>query len=105
MAPKQSRSEPTNCQGTVTTAPTIPGSQRADLLLVAALTASVKARWQAPLEAFGRSPLFFYLLHLWVFGLLSFGFPAGTSFPVRSDPFACSAGGPPGAVVAVLTES
>ena len=53
-----------------------------DLLLIAALTASVTARWQSPLEAFGRSPLFFYLLHLWVFGLLSFAFPAGTSFPV-----------------------
>ena len=53
-----------------------------DLLLVAALTASVSARWPSPLEAFGRSPLFFYLLHLWVFGLLSFAFPAGASFPV-----------------------
>ena len=53
-----------------------------DLLLVAALTASVTARWQSPLEAFGRSPLFFYLLHLYVFGLLSFAFPLGTSFPV-----------------------
>ena len=53
-----------------------------NLLLVAALTATVRARWQSPLEAFGRSPLFFYLLHLWVFGLLSFAFPAGASFPV-----------------------
>ena len=53
-----------------------------DLLLVAALTASVSARWPSPLEAFGRSPLFFYLLHLWVFGLLSFAYPAGASFPV-----------------------
>jgi uncharacterized membrane protein len=53
----------------------------ADLLLVAALTESVSARWLSPLEAFGRSPLFFYLLHLWVLGLLSFAFPAGASFP------------------------
>lgn len=53
-----------------------------DLLLVAVLTASVRARWQSPLEAFGRSPLFFYLLHLYVFGLLSFAFPTGTSFRV-----------------------
>ena len=54
----------------------------ADLLLVAALTASVSVRCLSPLEAFGRSPLFFYLLHLWVLGLLSFAFPAGASFPV-----------------------
>ena len=53
-----------------------------DLLLVAALTVSVRARWRDAVEAFGRSPLFFYLLHLYVFGLLSFAFPAGTSFPV-----------------------
>jgi uncharacterized membrane protein len=52
-----------------------------DLLLVAAFTLTVSARWLAPFEAFGRAPLFFYLLHLYVFGILSFAFPGGASFP------------------------
>ncbi len=34
------------------------------------------------LEAFGRSPLFFYLLHLYVFGALSWAFPRGSSWAV-----------------------
>lgn len=61
-----------------------------DLLLLAALTISVSARWLAPLEVVGRSPLFFYLLHLYVFGVLSFAFPTGTTFPVM---YAVWAGG------------
>jgi len=52
-----------------------------DLLLLAVLVATVSASWLAPLEAFGRSPLFFYLLHLYVFGIASFAFPLGASFP------------------------
>ncbi len=53
----------------------------ADLVLLAVLTMTARGRSFAPLEAFGRSPLFFYLLHLYVFGALSFAFPTGTSFP------------------------
>jgi uncharacterized membrane protein len=51
-------------------------------LLLAALAATEKVHALSPLEVFGRAPLFFYLLHLWVFGLLSFAFPHGASFPV-----------------------
>ena len=53
-----------------------------DLLLIAALTLTASMRWLAPLEVFGRSPLFFYFLHLYVFGIASFAFPNGASFPV-----------------------
>lgn len=49
-----------------------------DLVLLAML-ARWPARWLAPLEVFGRAPVFFYLAHLWVFGVLSWAFPAGAS--------------------------
>ena len=53
-----------------------------NLMLVSPL-ARVRTRAIAePLEVFGRSPLFFYLLHLYVFGALSWAFPHGTSWPV-----------------------
>jgi uncharacterized membrane protein len=54
----------------------------ADLLLLAAFTATAKLAALAPLDVFGRTPLFFYLLHLWVFGLVSCAFPNGASFPL-----------------------
>lgn len=53
-----------------------------DLVLIRLL---VRVRTRAiaePLEVFGRLPLFFYLLHLYVFGALSWGFPHGTSWLV-----------------------
>lgn len=53
-----------------------------DLLLLTVLVATVSMSWLSPLEAFGRSPLFFYLLHLYVFGIVSLAFPEGASFPV-----------------------
>jgi uncharacterized membrane protein len=51
-----------------------------DLLLLAVLT--IDRLPLAPLEVFGRSPLFFYLLHLYVFAALSLLFRHGTSYPV-----------------------
>jgi uncharacterized membrane protein len=53
-----------------------------DLLLLALFSATASHPVLKPLEVFGRAPLFFYLLHLWVFGLVSFAFPNGTSFAV-----------------------
>jgi hypothetical protein len=53
-----------------------------DALLLAAFTLPAVGPLARPLEVYGRSPLFFYLLHLWVFGALSFAFPSGTSMPV-----------------------
>jgi uncharacterized membrane protein len=35
-----------------------------------------------PLLVFGRTALFFYLVHLWVYGLIGFFFPEGSSLPV-----------------------
>ena len=52
-----------------------------DLILLGAL-----ARWirvlSGPVQVFGQAPLFFYLLHLYVFGALSWFFRHGTSFAV-----------------------
>lgn len=53
-----------------------------DGLLLAVFALTSRARLFAPLEVYGRAPLFFYLLHLWVFGLVSFAFANGTSLPV-----------------------
>lgn len=53
-----------------------------NFLLVAALTQASAVRWLSPLEVFGRSPLFFYFAHLYVFGALSFAFRDGASLPV-----------------------
>jgi uncharacterized membrane protein len=53
-----------------------------DLLLLVVFMATAKSSAMKPLEVFGRTPLFFYLLHLWVFGLVSFAFPSGTAFAV-----------------------
>ena len=53
-----------------------------DGVLLAVLAMTSKVRLLAPIEVFGRTPLFFYLLHLWVFGLVSFAFANGTSLPV-----------------------
>ena len=54
----------------------------ADLLLLVVFTATTRLPALAPLDVFGRTPLFFYLLHLWVFGLLSFVLPNGAPFAV-----------------------
>ncbi len=52
-----------------------------DLAIIAALS-KWPSRWLAPLGVFGRVPFFFYLAHLWAFGVLSWAFPSGTSFAV-----------------------
>jgi uncharacterized membrane protein len=51
-----------------------------DLALVAAMT-RWPARWMSVLEVYGRVPFFFYLAHLYAFGVLSWAFRSGTSRP------------------------
>ena len=53
-----------------------------DLLLIALFTALPANPLTAVLETFGRSPLFFYLLHLYVFALAGLAFRTGTTLPV-----------------------
>ena len=38
--------------------------------------------WDRPLLVFGRSPLFFYFLHLYIYCLIGLALPNGTSLPV-----------------------
>lgn len=52
-------------------------------LLLAVLARGVPGRpVVAPLLVFGRTALFFYLVHLYLYGLLGYAFPAGASFAV-----------------------
>lgn len=52
-------------------------------LLLAGLARAVPDRLLAtPLAVFGRTALFFYLVHLYLYGLLGYAFPTGTSFAV-----------------------
>jgi uncharacterized membrane protein len=53
-----------------------------NLMLVPVLARISSRAIADPLEAFGRSPLFFYLLHLYVFAALSWAFPRGTTWAV-----------------------
>jgi uncharacterized membrane protein len=54
-----------------------------NLLLLAAFTAGGSARraWARPLVLFGQTALCFYLLHLYLYALMGFAFPAGASLP------------------------
>ena len=52
-----------------------------DFALIAAM-ARWPARWMTALEVYGRAPFFFYLAHLYAFGVLSWAFRSGTSRPV-----------------------
>ncbi|HEX5691146.1 MAG TPA: hypothetical protein VFX76_14125, partial [Roseiflexaceae bacterium] len=45
------------------------------------------ARWGAPLLVFGRSPLFFYIAHLYLYGLLGLTFGSRGTGIVRMYPF------------------
>jgi uncharacterized membrane protein len=49
--------------------------------LFAKLTNRVRT-WDRPLLVFGRSPLFFYFLHLYIYCLIGLALPNGTSLPV-----------------------
>lgn len=51
------------------------------LLAAFACSGSVVSRWAFPLLTFGRSPLFFYIVHLYLFALIGFAFPNGTTLP------------------------
>lgn len=53
-----------------------------NLMLVPLLAKTPSRAITEPLEVFGRSPLFFYLLHLYVFGVLSWAFRYGTTWTV-----------------------
>jgi uncharacterized membrane protein len=53
-----------------------------DLVLLALFARPLPGRAVDPLQAFGQVPLFFYLLHLYLFGILSWFFARGTSFGV-----------------------
>jgi uncharacterized membrane protein len=53
-----------------------------DMVLLALFTRSMPGWVAGPLQLFGQVPLFFYLLHLYVFGALSWFFRDGTSFGV-----------------------
>jgi uncharacterized membrane protein len=50
-----------------------------DLVLLSVLTRTTLAVITAPLEVFGRTPLFFYLAHLYFFGAVSWLFRSGTT--------------------------
>ena len=53
-----------------------------DLVLLGLFTRPMPKWLAGPLQVFGQAPLFFYLLHLYVFGALSWLFRNGTSFGV-----------------------
>ena len=53
-----------------------------DLILLALLARPLPGWLANPLQVFGQAPLFFYLVHLYVFGVLSWFFRHGTTFGV-----------------------